>query len=221
MTQFEWYVPADEGTHHYFQTLGRRVKNAAEHAAFEREFRDKWIGLALNGFNDDDVWAREAGAGFLRQRHGLGHRAPLRARHGDRRMAQIRQPAQSRHPDGRSMSISKTPRTAEPDCDGVLCDAPPDPVAVPVARAGAAPVQRAGRPLRRIRHRRARSPGVADASSPQGLAEIGVHPILQIHFMMAVSPAFGDRMRVTVVRRPAQGTLTWRRSSAPSPPRTS
>lgn len=33
--------------------------------------------------------------------------------------------------------------------------------------------------------------------SPQGLAEIGVHPILQIHFMMAVSPAFGDRMRVT------------------------
>ena len=33
--------------------------------------------------------------------------------------------------------------------------------------------------------------------SPQGLAEIGVHPILQIHFMMAVSTEFGDRMRVT------------------------
>ena len=64
MIQFEWYVPADEGTHYYFQTLGRRVANEAERAEFATEFREKWIDLALNGFNDDDIWAREAGQEF-------------------------------------------------------------------------------------------------------------------------------------------------------------
>ena len=62
--QFEWYVPADEGSHYYFQTLGRKVKNDAEHKAFEREFHDKWVALSLDGFNGDDIWAREAGEEF-------------------------------------------------------------------------------------------------------------------------------------------------------------
>jgi carbazole 1,9a-dioxygenase terminal dioxygenase component len=70
MTQFEWYVPADEGSHHYLQTLGRRVGGADERAAFEREFREKWVSLALNGFNDDDIWAREAGEEFYRNDMG-------------------------------------------------------------------------------------------------------------------------------------------------------
>ena len=64
--QFEWYVPADEGSHYYFQTLGRKVADDAEHKAWEREFHDKWIALALEGFNDDDIWAREAGEEFYR-----------------------------------------------------------------------------------------------------------------------------------------------------------
>jgi carbazole 1,9a-dioxygenase terminal dioxygenase component len=64
LTQFEWYVPADEGTHHYFQTLGRKVSSDEEATQFEREFHDKWVDLALNGFNDDDIWAREAGEAF-------------------------------------------------------------------------------------------------------------------------------------------------------------
>jgi carbazole 1,9a-dioxygenase terminal dioxygenase component len=60
MTQYEWYVPIDEGRHFYLQTLARRVANADEEAAFSEEFDTKWRELALAGFNDDDVWAREA-----------------------------------------------------------------------------------------------------------------------------------------------------------------
>ena len=68
--QFEWYVPADEGSHYYFQTLGRKVADDAEHKAWEREFHDKWIALALDGFNDDDIWAREAGEEFYKDDMG-------------------------------------------------------------------------------------------------------------------------------------------------------
>ena len=32
--------------------------------------RDKWIDLALDGFNDDDVWAREATEEFYRDDRG-------------------------------------------------------------------------------------------------------------------------------------------------------
>ncbi len=70
MIQFEWYVPADEGTHYYLQTLGRRVKGDGERKAFEREFHEKWVALALDGFNDDDVWAREAGEEFYKNDMG-------------------------------------------------------------------------------------------------------------------------------------------------------
>ena len=60
LTQFEWYVPIDEDRHFYIQTLGRRVSNAEDEAVFEQEFEEKWKDLALAGFNDDDIWAREA-----------------------------------------------------------------------------------------------------------------------------------------------------------------
>ena len=38
----------------------RRWADDAERDAFSREFDNKWRDLALKGFNDDDVWAREA-----------------------------------------------------------------------------------------------------------------------------------------------------------------
>jgi carbazole 1,9a-dioxygenase terminal dioxygenase component len=60
LTQFEWYVPIDEERHYYIQTLGRRIEKAQDEADFAREFEDKWKALALAGFNDDDIWAREA-----------------------------------------------------------------------------------------------------------------------------------------------------------------
>jgi carbazole 1,9a-dioxygenase len=60
MNQFEWYVPVDAGNHSYLQVLGRMTKNKEEADAFRKEVDEKWIDLALDGFNDDDVWAREA-----------------------------------------------------------------------------------------------------------------------------------------------------------------
>jgi carbazole 1,9a-dioxygenase terminal dioxygenase component len=60
ITQFEWYVPIDERTHMYWQVLGKKVSGAEEAAAFRSEVDSYWEEVALRGFNDDDVWAREA-----------------------------------------------------------------------------------------------------------------------------------------------------------------
>ncbi len=60
MQQFEWYVPVDASSHIYLQTLGKLTDSAAAAEAFRKEVDEKWIALALDGFNDDDVWAREA-----------------------------------------------------------------------------------------------------------------------------------------------------------------
>ena len=68
MNQFEWYVPVDANTHIYLQTLGRMTSSEAEAAAFRREVEEKWVDLALDGFNDDDVWAREATEEFYADR---------------------------------------------------------------------------------------------------------------------------------------------------------
>lgn len=64
LTQFEWYVPIDGARHCYVQTLGRRCNTAEETEAFDREFHARWVPMALDGFNDDDVWAREATEAF-------------------------------------------------------------------------------------------------------------------------------------------------------------
>lgn len=60
LIQYEWYVPKDENTHWYIQTLGREVANEAEEEQFDKEFKEKWEDWGLRGFNDDDIWAREA-----------------------------------------------------------------------------------------------------------------------------------------------------------------
>lgn len=39
-------------------------------AAFDREFHERWVPAALNGFNDDDVWAREATQPFYADDRG-------------------------------------------------------------------------------------------------------------------------------------------------------
>ena len=60
LKQFEWYVPRDETSHWYFQTIGCRVANEEEERRYDHEFHTRWKPLGLHGFNDDDVWAREA-----------------------------------------------------------------------------------------------------------------------------------------------------------------
>lgn len=70
MSQYEWYVPIDGERHIYLRTLGKRVANEAERAAFDREFEMRWRPLALEGFNMDDIWAREATEPFYRDDNG-------------------------------------------------------------------------------------------------------------------------------------------------------
>lgn len=70
LTQFEWYVPIDGERHIYLQTLGRRCATDNEVSVFDREFHERWVPAALNGFNDDDVWAREATQPFYADDRG-------------------------------------------------------------------------------------------------------------------------------------------------------
>ena len=57
--QFEWYVPVDVDMHVYWRVLGRRVSSPDEAEGFRIEFHSLWKNLALHGFNDSDIWARE------------------------------------------------------------------------------------------------------------------------------------------------------------------
>jgi carbazole 1,9a-dioxygenase len=59
LTQYEWYVPLDEGTHLYVQTIGKPVESEDDRIAFANEFEAIWKPHALDGFNGDDIWARE------------------------------------------------------------------------------------------------------------------------------------------------------------------
>jgi len=75
ITQFEWYVPIDEKTYTYWQVLGKKGIDANEAAAFQSEVDSYWEDLSLRGFNDDDIWAREAledaytdGEGWVKER---------------------------------------------------------------------------------------------------------------------------------------------------------
>lgn len=60
LRQYEWYVPIDGARHRYVQALAKHVTSAEEETQFADEFASRWQGIALQGFNDDDVWAREA-----------------------------------------------------------------------------------------------------------------------------------------------------------------
>jgi carbazole 1,9a-dioxygenase terminal dioxygenase component len=66
LIQYEFYVPTTATEHEYFQLLQRRVGGEDDVEAFRQEFDDTWRDLALNGFNDDDVWAREELEPFYR-----------------------------------------------------------------------------------------------------------------------------------------------------------
>jgi carbazole 1,9a-dioxygenase len=64
LTQFEWYVPIDGDRHVYFQFLATKVAGEEEEQEFDTEYHERWIDLALIGFNKDDIWAREASQPF-------------------------------------------------------------------------------------------------------------------------------------------------------------
>jgi carbazole 1,9a-dioxygenase len=60
ITQYEWYVPIDGDRHIYVQALGKRVSDPRDELRFGEDFDARWRPIALQAFNDDDVWAREA-----------------------------------------------------------------------------------------------------------------------------------------------------------------
>ncbi|MGH7820465.1 MAG: Rieske 2Fe-2S domain-containing protein, partial [Candidatus Binatia bacterium] len=58
-TVYEFYVPIDERSHHYFQLMGKRCGTEEEERAFRAEVKDRWEYWMQDGFNRDDVIARE------------------------------------------------------------------------------------------------------------------------------------------------------------------
>jgi len=64
LTQFEWYVPVTEDTHLYLITLGKRCQTDEERTQFEHEFWNRWKPVSLEGFNNQDIMAREASQAF-------------------------------------------------------------------------------------------------------------------------------------------------------------
>jgi carbazole 1,9a-dioxygenase len=70
LTQYEWYVPIDGNRHIYLRALGRRAQSKAEIEQFDHEYHSRWRALSLDGFNLDDIWAREATEPFYRDDSG-------------------------------------------------------------------------------------------------------------------------------------------------------
>lgn len=61
LAQYEFYVPIDDHTHNYWQVLTCICNNDEEREDFHIKYRHAWEDLALKGgFNDDDMFAREA-----------------------------------------------------------------------------------------------------------------------------------------------------------------
>jgi len=58
--QFEWYVPITEDSHLYIITIGKRCANDQERAEYDHAFWHRWKPESLEGFNNDDITAREA-----------------------------------------------------------------------------------------------------------------------------------------------------------------
>ncbi len=55
----EFYVPIDESSHLYFQLMGKRCATRAEEEQFRSEVLTRWRTYMQDGFNGDDVAARE------------------------------------------------------------------------------------------------------------------------------------------------------------------
>jgi carbazole 1,9a-dioxygenase terminal dioxygenase component len=70
MVHYEWYVPCDEDSHWYLHCATKVVEGADGDASFAREYEALWKDLYAHGFNDDDVWAREATQPFYQDDWG-------------------------------------------------------------------------------------------------------------------------------------------------------
>lgn len=71
MAQYEWYVPIDDKRHEYWEVLAMTCRTDEERREFEFKYKHLWKELALGaGFNDHDLFAREAMQPFYERARG-------------------------------------------------------------------------------------------------------------------------------------------------------
>lgn len=64
VVQYEWYVPITDDTHEYWEVLVRVCNTPEERAKHEYRYETVYKPLCLHGFNDCDLYAREAMQNF-------------------------------------------------------------------------------------------------------------------------------------------------------------
>ena len=64
MTQYEWYVPITDDTHEYWEIIVRVCDTPEERQKHQHRFDHVYKPLCLHGFNDCDIYAREAMQNF-------------------------------------------------------------------------------------------------------------------------------------------------------------
>ena len=60
IAQYEWYVPITDDTYEYWEVLVRKCDTDTEREEFQYRYNTVFQPLALRGFNDCDLHAREA-----------------------------------------------------------------------------------------------------------------------------------------------------------------
>jgi phenylpropionate dioxygenase-like ring-hydroxylating dioxygenase large terminal subunit len=60
IAQYEWYVPITDDTYEYWEVLVRICSTPEEREKYDYRFRTVFKPMALHGFNDCDLYAREA-----------------------------------------------------------------------------------------------------------------------------------------------------------------
>jgi carbazole 1,9a-dioxygenase terminal dioxygenase component len=70
LIHFEWYVPRDADSHWYIHCSTKAVEGPDADAEFAAEYEALWKDLYAHGFNDDDIWAREATQPFYQDDWG-------------------------------------------------------------------------------------------------------------------------------------------------------
>jgi phenylpropionate dioxygenase-like ring-hydroxylating dioxygenase large terminal subunit len=70
LAQYEFYTPIDEHNHDYWQILTKTCNTPEEKEDWEIRYKNAWEDLALkSGFNDDDIFPREAMEPFYYDNH--------------------------------------------------------------------------------------------------------------------------------------------------------
>lgn len=64
LAQYEWFVPIDDKNHVYWSVIAAKTPTEEARRRFEYDFEHLWRDQALIGFNDDDVFARQAMENF-------------------------------------------------------------------------------------------------------------------------------------------------------------